>query len=237
MNVADLKVKIFADGADLAAILELHGIEYISGFTTNPTLMRQAGVRGYEAFGRELLEAVPDRPISLEVLSDDLAEMEQQAVKIASWGDNAYVKIPVTTTRGESTAGIVRGLSGEGVQVNVTAVLTRRQVDDAVSALAEGARSFVSVFAGRVADTGTDPLPLMRDALRSIRAAQNSELIWASPREILNVVQAEEIGCHVITVTHELLKKLNMLGYDHDELSLDTVKMFRRDALGAGYTI
>ena len=232
-----LTTKIYADGADLDGLLALAEQPYIRGFTTNPTLMRKAGVVDYERFAREVLEQITDRPISLEVFSDDVAEMRAQALEIASWGSNVYVKIPVTNTRGEWTDALVRELTGEGVQLNVTALMTVDQVDRVAKALAGGAPSNISVFAGRVADTGRDPVPLMREALAAASQAERAELIWASPRELLNIFQANEIGCHIITVTHDILAKLAQVGKDLDEFSLDTVKMFHTDAQAAGFSI
>jgi transaldolase len=232
-----LRVKIFADGADLASILELAENPCIKGFTTNPTLMRKAGITGYEAFGRELAERIPDRPLSFEVLSDDFRVMEQQALSIASWGENVYAKIPITNTRGQSSAALVHRLSEQGVKVNVTAVMTLRQVDDVIGSLRDGPPSYISIFAGRMADTGCDPLPILRGALARIYDYPQIELIWASPRELFNIVQAGAIGCHIITVTHDLLKKLPLIGRDLTEYSLDTVKMFVEDARAAGFTL
>ena len=232
-----LKVKIFADGADKAALLELYKDPVIQGFTTNPTLMRKAGVSDYEAFARDVLREVKDRPISFEVFSDEFAEMETQAMKLASWGQNVYVKIPVTNTRGESSAALIRRLAGRGVKVNATAILTLAQVQEIARSLAGGPPSIISVFAGRIADTGVDPLPIMKAALETVAPYPNIEIIWASPREVLNIVQADQIGCHIITVTGDLLKKLPVLGRGLDEMSLDTVRMFHRDAAAAGYTL
>jgi transaldolase len=236
-DIASFRVKIFADGADRASILELAGNPWIRGFTTNPTLMRKAGVTDYEAFGKSLAHAIPERPFSFEVLSDDFDEMEGQALRIASWGENVYVKIPITDTRGRSTAGLVARLAEQGVKVNVTALMTIEQVDAVVPALRHGPPSCISIFAGRVADTGRDPLPILCGALARIRAYPEIELIWASPRELFNIVQADEIGCHIITVTHDLLRKLSLLGYDLNEYSLDTVKMFVSDARAANFTL
>jgi len=232
-----LRVKIFADGADRASILELARHPLIQGFTTNPTLMRKAGVTDYESFGRELTEAIPGRPFSFEVLSDEFDEMEQQALRIASWGSNVYVKIPIMNTRRESSAPLVRRLARQGVKINVTAVMTLDQVDSVIPALRNGPPSYISIFAGRVADAGCDPLPIMAGALTRIQAYPQIELIWASPRELFNVVQAHQIGCHIITVTHDILKKLPMLGRDLTDYSLDTVKMFVEDARDAGFTL
>lgn len=236
-SVEQLRVKIFADGADLPGMVELSRDRRIAGFTTNPTLMRKAGVSDYRAFARDVIAAIPDRPISFEVFSDDLDEMARQAHEIASWGEHVYVKIPVTNTHGESTGRIVRALSRAGVKVNVTALMTLDQVRAVADQLAGGAPSYISVFAGRVADTGRDPLPLMAAAVDVLRPYPDCELIWASPRELLNVFQADEIGCHIITVTHDVLKKLALVGKDLDEYSLETVRMFRADAVGAGYTL
>jgi transaldolase len=235
--IEDLSIKIFADGADAVGIAQLARNEAISGFTTNPTLMRAAGVDDYERFARQVLPCVRGLPISFEVLADDFDEMERQARKIALWADNVYVKIPITNTARQSSEELLRRLAAQGVKVNVTALLTVDQVRMATAALAGGPHSFISVFAGRVADTGRDPVPVMREALGVMAGHSNLELIWASPREILNVVQADAIGCHVITVTHDVLKKLPLLGRDLLEHSLDTVKMFYRDAVAAGFTV
>lgn len=230
-------VKIFADGANLQAILELADHPRIAGFTTNPTLMRGSGVSDYEDFARKLLEHITDRPISFEVFADEHSEMLRQARLIASWGSNVYVKIPVTDTRGRSTAAVVRELADSGVHVNVTALMTLSQVEAVTSTLAGGSRAVISVFAGRVADTGRDPLPLMRAALETMAPYPELELLWASPREILNVRQADDLGVHIITVTHDLLKKLPLLGRDLDAFSLETVRMFHNDAVTAGYLL
>jgi len=236
-DLKDLKVRIFADGADLAVIAELARHPIIAGFTTNPTLMRKANVRDYKAFALDMLQIVPTRPVSFEVFSDDFAEMERQAHEIASWGPNVYVKIPVTNTKGEFSGPLVKRLSAGGTQVNVTALLTMDQVTRVASVLSPRTRSYVSVFAGRVADTGRDPVELMRQSVEILSANHRAELIWASPRELLNIFQANDVGCHVITVTRDLLAKLPMVGKDLDELSLDTVRMFRQDAVNAGYSI
>jgi transaldolase len=236
-GLADLKVKIFADGADRAGMLDLYRNPIIKGFTTNPTLMRNAGITDYEAFAREILRAIPDRPISLEVFSDDFAEMESQARRIASWGNNVYVKIPVTNTQGESSVPLIRRLAKEGVQQNVTALMTVAQVRDVAAALGSGPSACISVFAGRIADTGRDPVPLMAAAVQLMAMYPQLELIWASPRELLNIFHADSVGCHIITVTHDTLKKLSLVGKDLDEYSLDTVKMFRNDAVKAGFRL
>jgi transaldolase len=207
----------------------------IKGFTTNPTLMHQAGITDYEAFARSILAVIADRPISFEVFSDEFAEMESQARRVASWGENVYVKIPVTNTRGESAIPLARALARQGIKLNVTALLTLAQVRDVAAALAAGPRACVSVFAGRIADTGRDPVPIMAAAVQLLAPYPQVELIWASPRELLNIFHADAVGCHIITVTHDILKKLSLVGKDLDEYSLDTVKMFRRDAVEAGF--
>lgn len=233
----ELSVKIFADGADLDGILALSEHPHIAGFTTNPTLMWKAGLTDYEEFARRLLERITKHPISFEVFADDADEMRRQARLINSWGPNVYVKIPVTTTTGESMAPLVRELSEDGVQVNVTALFTTAQVELITAAVKDGARSYISVFAGRIADAGVDPVPIMAKAVDIMVDAPRSELIWASPREILNLVQADQVGCHVITITHDLLAKLGSLGKDLDQFSLETVQMFRTDALAAGFNL
>jgi len=232
-----LRVKIFADGADLDGILRLAKHPWIKGFTTNPTLMRKAGLTDYAGFAREVLRHITDRPISFEVFADDPAAIRTQAREIASWGANVYVKVPVTTTAGASLAEVVRDLSADGVQLNVTALMTVRQVEETVAAVAGGAPSCISLFAGRIADTGRDPVPMVREALDAMRAAPSAELIWASPREVLNIVQASEAGCHIITVTHDLLAKLSGLGKSLDTFSLETVRMFHDDAAASGFAL
>lgn len=232
-----LNIKIFADGADQAGIASLAENPLIKGFTTNPTLMRAAGVVDYEAFAREILEIVPDHPISFEVLSDDFDEMERQALKISSWGDNVFVKIPVTNCKGQSSVELVRRLAEQGLQLNVTAIMTVAQIEHVVKGLAGGPAGFVSVFAGRIADTGRFPAPVISGALDVIADHPQLELIWASPRELLNLFEAEALGCHIITITHDLLKKLPTVGKDLDEFSLDTVKMFFNDAQSAGFDL
>jgi transaldolase len=231
-----LKVKLFADGADRTGMLEMYRNPLIRGFTTNPTLMRKAGVTDYEAFARDILEAIPDRPISLEVFSDDFAEMIRQGTRIAAWGSNVYVKIPVTNSLGELSEEVIRTLARAGVKLNVTALLTLDQVREVSVALAGGPPACVSVFAGRVADTGRDPVALMAAAVELLRPYPNIELIWASPRELLNIFQADAVGCHIITATNDILAKLHLVGKDLREYSLDTVKMFRDDALKAGFS-
>ena len=237
MSASSLKVKLFADGADKASMLALYRNPAITGFTTNPTLMRKAGVADYETFARDVLAVIHDRPISFEVFSDEWDDMERQARQIAAWGANVYVKIPVTNTRGESSAPLVRRLTGEGVKVNVTALMTLAQVRTVCDALTPGPAACVSVFAGRVADTGRDPVPMMAAAVEIINAYPNVELIWASPRELLNVVQADAVGCHIITATPDILAKLPTLGKDLTDFSLDTVKMFYDDGVKAGFTL
>ena len=232
-----MKVKIFADGADRAGIERLAADPKIACFTTNPTLMRQAGIDDYESFAHEILEIVTDRPISFEVFSDDLGEMERQALRIAKWANNVNVKIPVTNTKGERTDVLLKRLVEAGTMVNVTALFTVEQVEWVASALANGPDCFVSVFAGRIADAGVDPLPIMKASLDVLHSYGNQQLIWASPREVLNIVQADEIGCDIITVTHDLLKKLPSIGKDLDQFSLETVQMFYNDASAAGYKL
>lgn len=237
MKASQLAIKIFADGADKAGMLEMYGNPLVAGFTTNPTLMRKAGIADYEAFARDIIEAIPDRSISFEVFSDDFAEMERQARRITTWGRNVYVKIPVTDTKGTSAAPLVARLAAEGIKLNVTALLTVDQVRVVANALAGGAPSYVSLFAGRIADAGVDPIPLARESLEIMAPHEHLELIWASPREILNVVQANAIGVHVITVTNDLLAKLPSLGKDLAQFSLETVQMFHRDAAAAGFEL
>ena len=236
-SVADLKVKIFADGADKAGMLEMYAKPYVHGFTTNPTLMHKAGLTDYRVFAKDILAAIPDRPISFEVFADDFGEMERQSREIATWGDHVYVKIPVTNTRREPAYDLVHRLSHAGVKLNVTAILTLEQVRDVANALGGGAPSCVSVFAGRIADTGIDPVPMMSAAVEILKLAPGAELIWASPRELLNIFQADAIGCHIITVTNDILKKLSLVGKDLGDYSLDTVKMFFEDGRKAGYTL
>lgn len=236
-KVEELAVKVFADGADLAGMLEMYAKPFIKGFTTNPTSMRKAGVDDYRDFARQVLRAIPDRPISFEVLSDEFDEMERQAEEIAAWGPNVYVKVPVTNTRREPSYELVGRLARSGVKVNVTAVLTLGQVRKVVESLDPDTPSYVSVFAGRIADTGRDPVPLMAEALAVLKVRPRAELIWASPRELLNIFQADEIGCHVITVTNDILGRLSRVGYDLDDYSLDTVRMFRSDAVAADYRL
>ena len=228
-------VKLFADGADKAGILEMYRSPRIDGFTTNPTLMRKAGITDYVAFAKDLLREIPDKPISFEVFADEFDEMERQALEIAGWGKNVYVKIPVMNTKRQATYDLVQKLSQAGVQLNITAMMTLEQVNKVAESVQGGASCFVSVFAGRVADTGIDPVPMMREALELLKNAPNAELLWASPREVLNVYQAEAIGCHIITATNDILKKLELNGKNLDVYSQETVQMFFNDAQAAGF--
>ena len=236
-KVNELQVKIFADGADKAGMLEMHAKPFIQGLTTNPTLMKKVGIKDYRAFCKDILTTIKEKPLSFEVFSDDFAEMERQAMEIASWGSNVYVKIPVTNTKQETCYALVKKLAAQKVKVNVTAIMTLSQVRDVVESLNPNVPSYVSVFAGRVADTGRDPVPMMTEAVEMLKLSPASELIWASPRELLNIFQADDIGCQVITVTNDILKKLSLVGYDLEEYSLDTVKMFYNDAVAAGFKI
>ena len=236
-QVSDLTVKIYADGADIKAIKDLAQNPLIQGFTTNPTLMRMAGVEDYEAFAHEVLKEITDRPVSFEVFADELDEMEKQGLKIASWGENVNVKIPITNTKGVSTAPVIKNLADAGVQLNVTAIMTLDQVRLTAEALNPDVWSIVSVFAGRIADTGVDPLPMMKECKALLVSQPKAELLWASPRELLNIFHANESGCGIITVTPGLLAKLKGVGKDLDQFSLETVEMFYRDATAAGYTI
>jgi transaldolase len=235
--IAQLNVKIFADGADKAGMMEMAAKPFIRGLTTNPTLMRKAGITKYETFARDVLKEISDKPISFEVFSDDFEEMEQQAMKIAGWGENVFVKIPVTNTKREPAYDLLRRLSQRKVKLNVTALMTLTQVRDVLENLNADVPSFVSVFAGRIADTGRDPLPIMAAAVELMKDMRRAELIWASPRELLNIFQADSIGCHVITVTNDVLKKLALVGKDLNDYSLETVRMFYDDAVAAGYRI
>ncbi len=236
-TTANLKVKIFADGADLAGMKEMYANPMIKGFTTNPTLMRKAGVQDYKAFAHQVLEAIPDRPISFEVFADEFDEMERQALEIASWGKSVNVKIPVTNTRKQFAGPLIERLSKAGVSLNVTAVMSLEQVQSITECLALDTPAIISVFAGRIADTGRDPVPLMAEAVKIMRARPKAELIWASPRELLNIFQADSIGCHIITATNDILKKLSIVGKDLEQYSLETVEMFYKDAVAAKYTI
>ena len=232
-----LKVKLFADGADIAGIKEMVANPDIKGFTTNPTLMRKAGITDYKAFALDVLKVAPDRPVSFEVFADDFPTMEKQALEIASWGKNVNVKIPVTNTKGEFCGALVKRLSEGGVQLNITAVMTLDQVQRITDQLAPQTPAIVSVFAGRIADTGRDPLPIMAESIRILKAKPKAELIWASPRELLNIFQADQVGCHIITATNDILKKLSLVDKDLDKYSLETVEMFYKDATAAGFSI
>jgi len=232
-----LDVKLFADGADKSGMLDMYKNPAVKGFTTNPTLMRKAGITDYKAFAFDILKTISDRSISFEVFADEFDEMEAQAHQIASWGDNVMVKIPVTNTRGESACPLIKKLSAAGIPLNVTAIMTLEQVKEVADSLSPNTPSIVSVFAGRIADTGIDPVPLMKEALNMLKHLPAAELLWASPRELLNVIQANEIGCHIITATNDILNKLHLFGKDLTEYSLDTVKMFYKDAQAAGYSI
>jgi len=236
-ELTKLKVKLFADGADLAGMKEMAANPMIKGFTTNPTLMKKAGISDYKAFARDVLAAIPDRPVSFEVFADDFAEMEAQGLEIASWGKNVNVKIPVTNTKREFAGNVIERLSKAGVQVNVTALLTLDQVKRVTERLDARTPAIISVFAGRIADTGVDPLPIMKASVEAMKSKPKAELIWASPRELLNVFQADAVGCHIITATNDILKKLSLVGKDLDNYSLETVEMFYKDAKAAGYTI
>lgn len=236
-KINNLKVKIFADGADLKSIQMLYDKPFIKGFTTNPTLMRQAGILNYKSFALDVLQLVPDRPVSFEVFADDIPNMEAQALEIASWGKNVNVKIPITNTKGESTATLVKKLSDSGVICNITAMFTLDQVKEIVAVLNPNTPAIISIFAGRIADTGFDPVPLMKEAVEIASSKPKAEVLWASPRELLNIFQADEVGCHIITVTPDVLKKLSGVGKDLTTFSLETVLMFYNDAKTAGYTI
>jgi transaldolase len=233
----ELAIKLFGDGADIDSILELYKKPYIKGFTTNPTLMQKAGISDYAEFARKLVKAVPDRPISFEVFADEFSEMERQALIISEWGKNVYVKIPITNTKREASYPLIEKLAGRGLKLNVTAMMTLQQVAETARCLAKSPASYISVFAGRIADTGRDPVPMMAAAIELMRPYPQLELIWASPRELLNIYQAESIGCHVITVTPDVLKKLSLVGKDLDDYSLETVKMFYDDGKKAGFRL
>jgi transaldolase len=236
-KVEDLKVKIFADGADKAGMLEMASKDFVKGLTTNPTLMKKAGILDYKAFALEILKEIKEKPISFEVFSDDFDEMEKQAMEIASWGSNVYVKLPITNTKGETVYNLISKLASKNVKMNITAIMTLEQVKQVVNNLNPLVPSYVSVFAGRIADTGRDPLPLMIESVELLKVNPLAELIWASPRELFNIFQADQIGCQVITVTNDVLKKLDLVGKDLNDYSLDTVKMFYNDAKSAGFSI
>jgi transaldolase len=231
------RIKLFADGADLQEMIQEYENGIAQGFTTNPTLMKKAGVKNYEEFAKSALKAIPDLPISFEVFSDDFSEMEREARKVAKWGDNVYIKIPITNTKKASSVPLIRKLSHEGLKINVTAILTYDQVKRAFDALSPNTPAIISVFAGRIADTGVDPVPIMRQSSQLLREKPNIELLWASSRELLNLFQAEQSGCHIITITNDILKKMTLVGKSLEELSLDTVKMFYNDAHSSGYKI
>ncbi len=236
-GIPQFKIKLYADGADIEGMIEEYKKGIASGFTTNPTLMKKAGIKSYEEFAKSALKAIPDLPISFEVFSDDFSGMEREARKIGGWGDNVYIKIPVTNTKGESTAPLVKMLSDDGLKLNVTAILTVDQVKTVAKALSHSTPSIVSVFAGRIADTGIDPIPIMKESAKILKSNPKAELLWASTRELLNLIQAESCGCHIITITNDVLKKVPLVGKDLRELSLETVQMFYNDAKGAGYKI
>ena len=236
-KIEDLKIKIFSDGANVEEMLDMNKNDFIKGLTTNPSLMRKAGIRDYKSFAKDILKEIKKKPISFEVFSDEFSEMERQADEIASWGSNVYVKIPITNTKRESSANLIRSLSQKKIKLNITALMNMNQVKTVISALNNDVPSIVSVFAGRIADTGHDPIPLMRNCLEVMKTNEKAELLWASSRELLNIFQAEEIGCHIITVTNEIIKKLKLVNYDLSEYSLDTVKNFYNDALEAKFKI
>ena len=236
-KIEDLKVKIFSDGADKKDMLEMNSKTFIKGLTTNPTLMKKAGIKDYELFAKDILSTIKEKPISFEVFSDDFDDMEKQAMEITSWADNVYVKIPITNTKKESSKELIKRLAEKKVKLNITAIMTLDQVKTVLSVLDNKVPSIISVFAGRIADTGRDPIPLMNDCLKEMKINSKSELLWASPRELLNIVQADQIGCHIITVTKDIIKKLQFISYNLEEYSLDTVKLFYKDAAEAGFKI
>ena len=236
-SMRNLKIKLFADGADIDDMKRINREGVVSGFTTNPTLMRKANVADYETFAKDVLKEIRDLPISFEVFSDDFDTMEMEAKKIASWGNNVNVKIPITNTRGELSTSLIKKLSGEGISLNITAILTVEQVEAVMRVLSSKSKTIISVFAGRIADTGRDPVPYMKEAVNILKSNKNAELLWASSREVLNIFQAESCGCHIITVTSDILKKIGNIGKDLGALSLDTVKMFYEDARASKYQI
>jgi len=237
LNIENFKIKLFADGANIESMISLYKDPKIKGFTTNPTLMNKAGIKSYESFARQVIEAIPDKPISFEVFADDLDTMLHQAIKIASWGENVNIKIPITNTQGEFTGPIIKELSEQNIQLNITAIFTVNQVKNVVANLSSNTPAIISVFAGRIADTGVDPIPIMADCLKILESRPKAELLWASPRELLNIIQANDVGCHIITATTGLIEKLGLLNKDHSIFSLETVKMFYEDAVAAGYKI
>ena len=236
-KIEKLKVQLFADGADKASMLEMYSKTHIKGLTTNPTLMKKAGILDYEKFSKDILKTITDKSLSLEVFSDDIVEMRRQALEIATWAENVYVKIPISNTKNESTIDLVNELSDKGVKLNITAIMTMKQVEGVVNALNKDVPAFISIFAGRIADTGRDPMPLVKDAVNLAKQKPMSEILWASTREVYNIFQAEQCGCQIITVPNSILNKLKNVGYDLDQYSLDTVKMFYNDALEAGYRL
>ena len=236
-KIEDLKVKIFSDGADKEDMLDMASKTFIRGLTTNPTLMKKAGIKDYEMFAKDILSTIKEKPISFEVFSDDFDEMEKQAMKITSWADNVYVKIPVTNTKKKSSKELIKRLVEKKIKLNITAIMTLDQVKTVLSVLDNKVPSIISVFAGRIADTGKDPIPLMKECLTEMKINPKSELLWASPRELLNIIQADQIGCHIITATKDIIKKLKLANYDLEDYSLDTVKMFYKDAVEAGFKI
>ena len=236
-KIEDLKIKIFSDGADKKDMLEMNSKTFIKGLTTNPSLMKKAGIKDYEIFAKDILSTIKEKPISFEVFSDDFDDMEKQAMEIASWADNVYVKIPITNTKKQNSAKLIKRLSEKKVKLNITAIMTLDQVKTVLSVLENKVPSIISVFAGRIADTGRDPIPLMNDCLKEMKINSNSELLWASPRELLNIIQADQIGCHIITVTKDIIKKLQFINYNLEDYSLDTVKKFYKDAVDADFKI
>jgi len=236
-TIENLKVKIFSDGADKKDMLDMNSKNFIKGLTTNPTLMKKAGIKDYEAFAKDILSTIKEKPISFEVFSDDFNEMEKQAMEITSWADNVYVKIPITNTKKESSKELIQRLAEKKVKLNITAIMTLDQVKTVLSVLNNKVPSIISVFAGRIADTGKDPVPLMKECLKEMKINSKSELLWASPREFLNIIQADQIGCHIITVTKDIIKKSQFFNYDLEDYSLDTVKMFYKDAEEANFKI
>lgn len=237
LNIENFKIKLFADGANIESMASLYKDPKIKGFTTNPTLMNKAGIKNYEAFARQVIEAIPDKPISFEIFADDLDTMLHQAISIASWGENVNIKIPITNTQGEFTGPIIKELSEQNIQLNITAIFTVHQVKNVIANLSSNTPAIISVFAGRIADTGVDPIPIMADCLKILESRPKAELLWASPRELLNIIQANDVGCHIITATTDLIEKLSLLNKDHSIFSLETVKMFYDDAVAAGYDI
>jgi transaldolase len=236
-KIEKLKVQLFADGADKASMLEMYSKTHIKGLTTNPTLMKKAGILDYEKFSKDILKTITDKSLSLEVFSDDIVEMRRQALEIATWAENVYVKIPISNTKNESTLDLVNELSDKGVKLNITAIMTMKQVEGVVNALNKDVPAFISIFAGRIADTGRDPMPLVKDAVNLAKEKPMSEILWASTREVYNIFQAEQCGCQIVTVPNSILNKLKNVGYDLDQYSLDTVKMFYNDAQEAGYRL